>query len=309
MKKHKRLYSLLVLGALLLLMSACAPVISSGGSSLSPGQVLQNSAKAMKQLKSAHFDLKAASNLLVTAATPTAATPTATPVADQVNVNITGSGDENLPDQQSLQITIGQNITGQNISFSEIALGNKVYIKNPKGQWYVLDKSVLEGAIGNPFAGINIDPGSLLNLLQNAQLVDHGAEALNGQSLRHIAASLDKVGLKLLLTSNPQLSKLFGQQNIDNVIDHAKAFQATADLWIDETNFYVHRAELKFNLVEDLSSLNNSATPGATPTVAPLSGLTTNFDSVTDLSNFNQPVTITPPANAIPTDNLISIIG
>jgi hypothetical protein len=303
MKKHKRLYSLLFLGVLLLLMSACAPVISSGGSSLSPGQVLQNSAKAMKQLKSAHFDLKVASNLQATAATPT----TATPVAGQVNVNITGNGDENLPDQQSLQITIGQNITGQNISLSEIALGNKVYIKNPTGQWYVLDKGVLEGAIGNPFAGINIDPSSLLNLLQNAQLADHGTEALNGQNLRHIAASLDKVGLRQLLTSNPQLSKLFGQQNIDNVIDHAKAFQATVDLWIDETNFYVHRAELKFNLVEDLSSLNNSATPGATPTVAPLSGLTTSFDSVTDLSNFNQPVTIIPPANAIPTDNLISI--
>lgn len=305
MKKHKRLYSLLALGALLLLMSACAPVISSGGSSLSPWQVLQNSAKAMKQLKSAHFDLKVASNLLVTAATPT----TATPVAGQVNVNITGSGDENLPDKQSLQITIGQNITGQNISLSEIALGNKVYIKNPKGQWYVLDKSVLEGVIGNPFAGINIDPSSLLNLLQNAQLVDHGTEALNGQNLRHISASLDKVGLRQLLTSNPQLSKLFGQQNIDTVIDQAKAFQASVDLWIDETNFYVHRAELKFNLNEDLSSLNNSTTPGATPTVPPLSGLTTSFDSVTDLSNFNQPVTITPPANAIPTDNLISIFG
>jgi hypothetical protein len=300
MTKHKRLYSLLALGALLLLMSACAPVISSGGSSLSPGQVLQNSAKAMKQLKSAHFDLKVASNLLVTAATPT----TATPVAGQVNVNITGSGDENLPDKQSLQITIGQNI-----SLSEIILGNKVYIKNPKGQWYVLDKSVLEGVIGNPFAGINIDPSSLLNLLQNAQLVDHGTEALNGQNLRHISASLDKVGLRQLLTNNPQLSKLFGQQNIDTVIDQAKAFQASVDLWIDETNFYVHRAELKFNLNEDLSSLNNSTTPGATPTVAPLSGLTTSFDSVTDLSNFNQPVTITPPANAIPTDNLISIFG
>ena len=306
MKKHRRLYSLLVLGALLLFMSACAPAISSGGSSLSPGQVLQNSAKAMKQLKSAHFDLKVNSNLLANA---TSVPATATPVPDEVNVNITGSGDENLPDQQSLQVTIGQNITGQNISLSEIALGNKIYIKNPKGQWYVMDKSVLEGAIGNPFAGINIDPSSLLNLLQNAQLADHGTEALNGQDLRHISASLDKDGLRQLLTSNPQLNKLFGQQNIDNVIDHAKAFQASVDLWIDETNFYVHRAELKFNLVEDLSSLNNSATPGATPTVAPLSGLTTNFDSVTDLSNFNQLVTITPPANAIPTDNLISIFG
>ncbi len=305
MKKHKRLYSLLALGALLLLMSACAPVTSSGGSSLSPGQVLQNSARAMTQLKSAHFDLKVASNLLSnTTSVPT----TPTPVPNQVNVNITGSGDENLPDQQSLQINIGQNITGQNISLSEIAMGNKVYIKNPRGQWYVMDKSVLEGAIGNPLTGINIDPSSLLNLLQNANITDHGTELLNGQQLRHISASLDKAGLKQLLTSNPQLSKLFGQQNIDNVIDHAKAFQATVGLWIDETNFYVHRGELKFNLNEDLSSLNNSATPGATPTVT-LSGLVANFDSITNLSNFNQSVTITPPANAIPTDNLIGIFG
>jgi hypothetical protein len=169
MKEHKKLYSLLALGALLLLMSACAPVVSSGGSSLSPGQVLQNSAKAMTQLKSAHFDLKVASNLL---ANNTSVPTTPTPVPNQVNVNITGSGGENLPDQQSLQINIGQNIT----------------------------------------------------------------------------------------------------------------------------------------LNEDLSSLNNSATPGATPTVT-LSGLLANFDSITNLSNFNQPVTITPPANAIPTDNLMGIFG
>jgi hypothetical protein len=40
-----------------------------------------------------------------------------------------------------------------------------------------------------------------------------------------------------------------------------------------------------------------------------LPGLTVNFDSIVDLSNFNQPVTITLPVNAIPTDNPFNIFG
>lgn len=302
MKRYKQLYSLLLLAMFLLLMSACGPPVGSGGGSLSPIQVLLNSSNTMKQLKSAHFDLNVSSNLLANASNiPTVATP----AAGQVNVTITGSGNEMLPDRQSLQVTIRQNAAGQNVNLSEILLGNKVYIQNPKGQWYVLDKSVLENAIGNPFSGINVDPLSLLNLIQNANLTDYGTELLNGQGLRHISAGLDKTGLELLLTSNPQLSKLFGQQNITNVIDHAKTFQASIDLWIDETNFYVHRAELKFDLDEDLSSPGNSATP--TPVL--VSSLAAHFDSITNLGNFNQPVTITPPAHATPTNNPLSIFS
>src|SRR5215470_13051568 len=159
MKRFKRLSSLLLPAICLLLMSACGPPLGSGGSSLAPIQVLLNSSNTMKQLKSAHFDLNVTSNLLANAASiPTLATP----AAGQLNVTITGSGNENLPDRQSLQITIGQNAAGQNINLSEMLLGNKVYIQNTKGQWYVLDKSVLENAIGNPFSGINVDPLSLL---------------------------------------------------------------------------------------------------------------------------------------------------
>jgi hypothetical protein len=326
MKKRKEPYSFLVLVMILLLMSACsAPVIGTGGSALTAIEVLQNSSAAMKQLKSVHFDLSAASivhtsNLPTTAsATPTtaSATPTTTsamptttaPVPGQVSLSITGHGDESLPGQQSLQIAVTQSGTGQSISLSEILLGSKVYVQNPKGQWFVLDKSVLEGFIANPFAGINVDPLAFLGLLQDATIIDHGTELLNGQDLRHISATLDKAALKLLLNNNTLLNKLFGQQNITNVLDRARGFQSSLDLWIDETNFYVHRTELKFSLGEDLSSLGASVTPTATASVGVLPGLTVNFDSIVDLSNFNQPVTITLPANAIPTDNPFNIFG
>ena len=319
MKKCKEPYSFLVLVMILLLMGACsAPVIGTGGSALTALQVLQNSSAAMKQLKSVHFDLSAASivhtsNLPTTAsATPTTASamPTTTaPVPGQASLSITGHGDESLPGQQSLQITVIQSGTGQNISLSEILLGSKVYVQNPRGQWFVLDKSVLEGFIANPFAGINVDPLAFLGLLQDATIVDHGTELLNGQDLRHISATLDKAALKLLLNNNTLLNKLFGQQNITSVLDRAKGFQSSLDLWIDETNFYVHRTELKFSLDEGLSSLGASVTPTATASVGVLPGLTVNFDSIVDLSNFNQPVTITLPANAIPTDNPFNIFG
>ncbi len=272
----------------------------------------------MKQLKSVHFDLSVAS-IVQTSNVPTSASPTpkttsatpttATPKPSQVSLSITGHGDESLPGQQSLQITVTQSGTGQNISLSEILLGSKVYVQNPKGLWFVLDKSVLEGFIANPFAGINIDPLVFLGLLQDATIIDHGTELLNGQDLRHISATLDRAALKLLLNNNTQLHKLFGQQNITDVLDHASGFQSSLDVWIDETSFYVHRTELKFSLDEGLSSLSGSVTPTATATSAVLPGLTVNFDSIVDLSNFDQPVTITPPANATPTDNLFNIFG
>lgn len=308
MKQYKRTNVLLALVAALalLLVSACGSIGIGGssGSSLTAGQVLQNSLNAMKQLKSVHFNVKMTGNVQsnTAAATPTTGTPT----PSSVSINLTGSGDEALPDQQSLHLTVGQSVTGQSANFAEIILQDKVYIQNTKGQWYVIDKSKL-GAAGNPFSGINIDQNALLGLLQNSKITDHGDETLNGQSLRHISAVLNKDGLKQLLENNAQLKQLFGQQNIDTVIDNAKTFQSSVDVWIDETKFYVHRTELKLNLNADLTSLKNAVTPTATVTAAIPSNVTTSLDSIVDLSKFNEPVTIIAPANAIPTDNPITI--
>jgi hypothetical protein len=306
MKRYKRTNILLALIAALalLLVSACGPIGGSGGSSLTVEQVLQNSLNAMKQLKTVHFDVKMTGNVQsnTAAATPT----TGTPRPSSVTVNLAASGDEALPNQQSLHLTVGQSVTGQSANLAEIILQDKVYIQNTKGQWYVIDRSKLTG-IANPFSGINIDQNTLLGLLQHSKITDHGDEMLNGQSLRHISAVLDKEGLKQLLESNAQLKQLFGQQNIDTVIDNAKTFQSSVDVWIDETKFYVHRTEMKLNLSADLTSLKNSVTPTATVTAAIPSSVTTSLDSIVDLSKFNEPVTIIAPANAIPTDNPITI--
>jgi hypothetical protein len=297
-------YIPLVILPVLLLISACSPSLGTGNSSLTVLQVLQNSAKAMKDLKSAHIETKT-TGTLQTLGTPGKPAPaTASPLMFRVS----GSGDEALPEQEQLQVAVSQGKSGSPANLAEIVQGDKVYVQNTKGQWYVLDKSALEGFTGNPFSGINgLDPNALLGLLQDTQITDHGDEVLNGESLRHISVALDKAGFKKILDSDPQLGNLFGQQNIDTLLNNTKLFASSLDLWIDETNFYVHRTELKINIDEDISSLSQSLTPVVT---FPLpAGVITSFDSTLDLSKFNDPVTITPPAGAIPIDNPISIFG
>ncbi len=282
---------------LVLLISACSSTGGSGGtggSNLTVLQVLQNSAKAMQQLKSAHIDFSLTGNAQASA-TPT---PTSSS-SSTVNFSVKGNGDEALPGEQSLHIT-----TAQGTNLAEIVLGNKVYIQNAKGQWYVLDKSSLQGVTTNPFSGIDVSNiNDILALAQHAQLTDHGDENLNGQSLRHITIALDKQGLQQLLTQNGQLASVIGQQAVNAIINGTKGFNSTLDLWIDETQFYVHRTELKLNVNANLSAAT-ATTGGTVP-----ANVATTLDSIVDLSKFNQPVNITAPTNAIPTDNPVSIFS
>src|SRR5260370_15150235 len=299
MNIYKVRYIPLVLLPVLLLISACSPSLGTGNSSWTVLQVLQNSAKAMKDLKSAHIETKT-TGILQTLGTPT--------TASSLMFKVSGSGDEALPNEEQLQVTVSQGKNSSPANLAEIVQGDKVYVQNTKGQWYVLNKSELEGFTGNPFSGINgLDPNALLGLLHDTQISDHGDELLNGESLRHISVALDKAGFKKILNSDPQLGNLFGQQNIEIILNSTKLFASSLDLWIDETNFYVHRTEFKINVDEDISSLSRSLTPVVT---FPLpAGVITSFDSTLDLSKFNDPVTITPPTGAIPTDNPISIFS
>lgn len=291
-----------IIAAVMLLVSACSQVSISGpgigtaaptASSLTGLQVLQKSANAMKQLKSSHIDVQVTNNFQSVGATPTPSTSSGNGSAN-LNLSIKGSGDQALPSQQQMHLTINQGI-----NVAEIVQGDQVYVQNANGQWYVMSQSDLQNTFGNPFAGANLDPNSLLALVQNSTITDHGIEALNGQNLRHITADLNKQGLRQLLTDNPQLQSTFGQQNIDNILNNTKQFQSSIDVWIDETQFYVHRTQLKLNLVADTSSVGDGAP----------SSITDNLNTIVDLSKFNVPVTITPPTNATPTTNPAAVLG
>jgi hypothetical protein len=288
----------LALAAMLLIVSACsAPGAtgSNGNSSLTVLQVLQKSAGTMQKLKSVHFDTTTNGSFQGNSSSSASS-------SNAITVNLKGSGDELMPDQQQAHITLNNML-----NLAEVVTTDKVYVQNPQGKWYVLDKSSLQGEAGSLLNGSNVfNMNDLLPILEQVQLTDHGDQSLNGQSLRHITATLDKNALQKILTSDSQLSNAIGKQNVDKILNSTKSLKSTLDVWIDETNFYVHRMELKLNANEDLSSLG---TPGTNGNITLPSNATVTLDSIVDLSKFNQPVTITPPTNAIPASSPGVIFG
>ncbi|WP_146747249.1 LolA-like protein [Thermogemmatispora tikiterensis] len=313
-RTRRGIASLLVLGmSLALVLSACQVSLTpvQQGGLLPVGQVLQKSSQAMQKLKSFAFNLTASGTLQGTAqgtatavsgATPAPATATPSATASttptvSLSFNLTGNGQQSLADgKQALNLTLNQSTR-----LAEIIIGQQIYLQNPRGQWYVIDASRLETASGNLLTGWKLDTNSLLGLALHSSIADHGDETLNGQSLRHISAPLNREGLRQLLTSNTQLSNLLGSQNLNSLVDHTRSFQAALDLWIDETQFYLHRVQLKLAMNADTSGLLTPVAGVATTLLPPT--LLVNLSSTADLSKFNQPVTITAPANATPTDD------
>lgn len=309
MKVQKNyLISLFTLCITLLFVSACSQTATSSNSStgnsssgsLTAAQVLQKSATAMQQLKSANLSLQSTSNIqTASGSTPASATPT-TGTPQGVNVSITGTGKASLANkEEQIQFTLNNAV-----KLSEIIQGSKVYIQNPQGKWYVLNKSSLQSA-GGTFSGVNVNQSSLLNLVQHSQITDHGNQTLNGQTLRHITATLNKSDVQQLLQSNPQFGGNMSQQSVSTVLSKMKSLQATIDLWIGTTHYYVHQTEVKLDLMANVGSSISTPTTGS----ANSASISTKTDSTINLSNFNGPVTITPPSNATSISNPGAIFG
>jgi hypothetical protein len=298
--KARKNYSFLFLSMIVfvLLVSACTSITTNTGtkSTLTPAQIIQKSATAMKNLKSSHIETKSTISAASAATGAQASQTSSTPTAVSTNITETGSGDQQGKDQQ---LNLTTNVGPQSIKLAEVVKGNNVYIQNQLGKWYVLNASQMSGQYSSMFSGITIDQNSLLGVLQDIKVVDHNDENVNGTSLRHLTASLDKNALTQLLEQDTQLKSSLGQQTIDEVISSAKEFSAVVDVWISETNFYVYQSQFKLNIVADPSKVSKSA-----PSVG-----TTTVNSTINLSKFNDPVTITAPSNATPTTNPATIFG
>ncbi|WP_269822507.1 DUF6612 family protein [Dictyobacter vulcani] len=257
-------------------------------------QVFQKSSDAMKKLQSVHIELSSQSNNQMSNGKTTS--------------TLKGSGDEVQPDQQQFKLTL--NSFEQAIPVAEVVKGDKVYIQNPEKKWFVTSTKTYASMAANPFAGVTFDPQDLLPVLSHITVQDHDLEAVDGQNMRHITATMDKDALKQVLTGSTQLQKIQGQQYLLALLASATKVQSSIDVWIDETNFYMHRAQLKINL----QAGNNTSTPTSTDTAAPTPGANATISAMDvnttlDWSKFNQPATITAPADATPVDNPESIFN
>jgi hypothetical protein len=299
-----------------LLLAACSSTSTTGSSTPSKytaSQVISKSSDAMSKLNSSHFvvqmteNIQAAGNGATTSNGQSVKSPSGTPLATNTSSQMNGTGDQKGND---FQYSYTLNAPPVSVKMAEVVQGNNVYIQNQNGQWYVISKDKLannaNSLTGNSLSGLSLDQKSLLGVIQDVKLTDHGDENVNGQSLRHLTASLDKQALSQLLSQNAQLKSQFGQQNIDNVLNAAKTFSANVDVFIDETQFYVHRTQLAIDLTVDTSKLPN-VNGGASNVSLGLAHTKLNMN--VDLSKFNQPVTLNVPTNATPTSDPAVIFG
>ncbi|GCE48012.1 uncharacterized protein DUF1396 [Thermosporothrix hazakensis] len=298
----KRNVSFLLLALMVFLLAACAPqegnTQTTQTANETPLEAIQKSVEAMKQLKSAHLELQANNQVK----NPIQQTPQSMPTTAQtqdITIQVKGNGDVSMPDQAKINYTLSSG--KQNAQLVQIMKGNKVYIQNQQGKWYVLDKEVLMQQAGIPGGPYQLDQQSMLGLLQHAKIKDQGIQSLRGENMRHISADLDKEAFKELLRNSPQLKGYFGQQDIETVIDKTKSFNSTVDVWIDQNKHYVRRTEMKVNMALDPSAISNQSTQKG--------DITSTSDLVIDLSKFDEPVTITPPEQATPTNNLQEVLG
>src|SRR5258708_13342671 len=308
--KGRYMFGLLATVAMLLIMSACS--LGSGRTGRGSegrktgAKVLQNSGNKMKQLKGIHLNLQVKTKIVAVDLKPTPGSTTPT----NINLNINANGDAVMPGQVSLKLNIG-GFSGLTLNLAAILKGDKAYIQNSKGQWYMMDKSRLLGsnASSNPLSSATVPNfNQLIDIGQHAQFTDHGDQSLHGQNLRHMTVTLDKNALKDLLNSTGQLKGLTGssQRVFKQFMNSIKNFQASLDFSLDESTPSLHRVEMKVNLKLDTRSF---ARPGTTSSNMP-SAVTLRSDTIVDLSRFNDSsITITAPANTIPTDNPSTIFS
>ena len=256
----------------------------------------------MKGLKTVHFDMNLGETLNMGSSTSSSSTP------NHFNITVKANGDEVLPNQVSLQMTTATNAgSSANLKFAETVTRGKVYIQNAKGQWFVLSESQFKSGGANPFAGTDISGyNNLLTLAQKATFVDHGDQALNGVSLRHITVTLGKNNLSDLLNATGALNKMSVQQQqaMNKLLSNIKLQNASLDLWIDESTDYVHQMAIKFTMNINTASL---VTPTTSSSSTP-SNIAATADITINYSKFNTPITIKAPTNATPINNILSAI-
>lgn len=287
----------LALVCMMLLVSACGKGSSNtGGSgvpvaSLTPAQLLQKTATVMGHLKSVSYTMSSANAIDL----PSSAT--SSNKSQTFSTTIKANGVSVPPTDTKLQLSM--NILNQNVNISEIVKGQKLYVQNQKGKWYVMDKSTSQiSSLGNT----DITSYDKLLALKDAKITDDGTTTLNGVSVRHFTIVFGKDALKDLLNATGSLNSLQAtqKQDLTKALQSMTLKNTVLDAWIDNTTSYIRRFQLQFDMSMDMSKIV-TPTPGKSSNALKID---INQNTTIDYSKFNAPATIAAPANATSISNI-----
>ena len=315
-RKSVPLWLVLVLALTLLAAVGCGgdtsssspPETTAVAADVSADQVVKDSEAKMAQLNSASFT---ADMGLDVQGDPTKMTdPTQKALLSQgLSLHVEGKSATD-PLVSDLQISVG--IAGQTLEFGMMAQGDKAWVEY-QGKWYEVDQKNSKSL--NDQAETGAAPTEQLKSLgldpsvwgTSYQMV--GIEDMAGAQVYHVKATADPAKLAEDLTkamNDPSLLSKLGDpstakqleqglaQNKKQVEELKKSLENIAvDYWIGVDDMLMRKAEFS----ADLATKGQKGMEG-------VDGMSMTMSMT--MADFDEPVTVTPPAEALPFDTLMN---
>ena len=305
-----------LLAVLLLVAAACGSDPSSSGASpssaaaitgVSPEQVVKDAETAMADVTSASFVMDA--GMTVQGDTSKMTDPTTTALlADGVTMHAEGKSQS---DPATADMTISLGVSGQTLELGMMTQGEKSWVQY-EDQWYKVDSK--SGSSLDKQAQIGADPNAQLKSLGldpsvwGMQYAMVGEETLDGVKVYHVKGTADpqKLADALLQASkDPKLQKKLGgndqleglgqglDQNQAQLEQLGKGLEeATVEYWVGVDDSLIYKMQMK-GALDTTGQKDMSGVDGI------------SLSLTMAMSDFGQPVTVTPPAQAESLDKLL----
>jgi hypothetical protein len=288
--------------------SSTSPGTTAVAADVSADQVVKDSEAKMAQLNSASFT--ADMGLEVQGDPSKMTDPTQKALLSQ-GLTLHAEG-KSATDPMASDMKISVGIAGQTLDFGLMAQGDKVWVEY-QGKWYAVDqknaKSLRDqaktgAAPTEQLKSLGLDPsvwGTSYEMV--------GTEDMAGTQVYHVKATADPAKLAEDLTKamndpsllgklgDPSTAKQLKQglaQNKKQIEELKKSLENIAvDYWIGVDDMLMRKAEFS----ADLATKGQKGMDG-------VDGMTMKMSMT--MADFDEPVTVTPPANALPFDTLMN---
>lgn len=283
--------------------TSAAPVVE-----LSAAQIVEQSAEKMKDLKSGSFTADLALQLQGDPAQMTDPTQKAL-LSEGLRLHMDG---KSASDPVAAEASLNVGVAGQNLEFGVIADGDKAWVEY-QGKYYKVDQKDTKGLSETAASGLSpmeqlkkegLDPDAW-----DVQYELVGTEDLEGVQVYHVKGTVDTKAMArdlLKQLEDPDLGTQLGdaataEQLQKGLAENKKQVEAltnsvrdvAADYWYDADTLYLRKAS--WNVALDTKGQKD---------MEGIDGMTFKADMT--MSGFDEPVTVKPPAKALPFDKLMN---
>jgi hypothetical protein len=288
--------------------SSSSPAATAVAADVSADQIVKDSEAKMAALKSASFT--ADMGLEVQGDPAKMTDPTQKALLSQgVTLHVEG---QSATTPMAADMTMNVGVAGQTLDFGMMAQGDKAWVEY-QGKWYVVDaknsKSLSDqaktgAAPTEQLKSLGLDPSAWATSYEMV-----GTEDMAGTQVYHVKATADPAKLAADLTKamndpslldklgDPSTAKQLEQglaQNKQQVEELKKSLKdVNVDYWIGVDDMLMRKAEFS----ADLATKGQQGMTG-------VDGISLKMGMT--MADFDAPVTVTPPAKALPFDKLMN---